>query len=245
VMPGRRAAVRRILAKYEIPVATAAMVALGAGHARAQEARLGAEPDPPSQEPGVTNADGDNPTFPIHATRRKGFTVGVVGGLQIVEATGTPTAFEERNPAHRTDTGLTLVPLAATVFVGGAFTDWLSLHVGGTASHFERSGLAMTQAAFVFRLEAWPLFPLGGVLRDIGVGGEFGTGMSQVTDSRTGDELADGGGLSLIGVNVFWDAARLGGLGVGPFVGYVRSSNETFLQQAGWLGLRTVFHAGP
>ena len=208
-----------------------------------------AHAEPAAQAPGdqaapttVVTPYGDAPWFPVKTTRRYGFTFGVVAGLALQQASGSPVKFTQRDQTVSTK----VAPgFGYTVFFGAVLTDWFAFHLGVTSASATSGDQMLSGSAFVLGVEAWPLFAHGGVFRDLGLAADFGTGASAVKSKATGATLADGGGMSLVRGAIFWDAAQLGKFSLGPYVAYERRDGDTFSENVGWLGARVAFYGAP
>ena len=181
----------------------------------------------------------ENPYFPVDTTRRYGFKLAATGSLQLTKASGSPIKFDQRDRA--VDTGLA-AGTGFSVLLGGVFTDWFSFHLGVSWGTAQKGDFKIPATTFVLGIETWPLFKLGGVFRDIGVGGDFGTGAASVARKSTGEDVATGSGFSMIRGTVFWDALSLGNINVGPYLAFENRTAETYSQQVFWVGLRSALY---
>jgi hypothetical protein len=111
-------------------------------------------------------------------------------------------------------------------FVGIALVDWLVFAVEG---HGGREFSADHETTFFgggFHIDAFPLFPLGGELEELGVTFSAGVGISNTVLADNPDEAAiQSGGASRINVGVFYEGIRL--------------------WPSAWIGWRTALYAGP
>ena len=180
----------------------------------------------------------------MKATRRRGFLVGLAGGLHLGSARGTPADFDLRNDANRVDTGVS-PGYAGILFVGGALTDWFSFSLGIGSHQLTSSDLTFTSTAFLFRAEAYPLFGMGGRFRDVGIGLDLGTGSARVDRGSEPRAAAGGGSASIYGGSVFYDWLRASTFTAGPYLGYHHFNNETMSTDTTTLGLRVAFTTGP
>ena len=212
--------------------------------ARAQSAGTMPEAPAPEEAPVVAAASDAAPPsapsqIPVTTTRRYGFVAGIVGGGQITGVSGSPVKFTKRD--QRVSTGAA-AGTGMTLFIGGVFTDWFSFHLGFASDSASKGDYQIAGGTVIFGVETWPLFKLGGVFRDIGVGADFGTGTATLKTKSSDTAIADGSGGSSIRGTVFWDAVSLWKINLGPYVAYERRDGETYSQNTGWLGLRTVFY---
>lgn len=182
--------------------------------------------------------------MPVRATRRRGFMVGVVGGLDLGSARGTPAEYAKRGDAFRVDTGIS-PGYNGTLFIGGALTDWFSFSLG-LGTHSIKSGdLTFGATTFLFRVEAYPLFSRGGVFRDLGFGVDLGTGTARVDRGSEIRAAAGGGTASIFGGSVFYDWLRARTFTAGPYVAYQHLITETLTTDTAIIGARVAFTTGP
>jgi hypothetical protein len=189
----------------------------------------------------------DMPEFmhePIAATRRHGFEFGITAAPQSVWAHGTPTAYALRTPANEVHLGPAIVP-GFSGYLGYALADEVSFTFAVEPALYRHGDAKISGTSFAFRIEAWPFARLGRVGRDVGIVGRAGLGSARVTDQTTGDSLASSGTYSLVGLDVVWDAARVGGLGIGPTIGISYRSSQTWSETDLLMGLRVAFYGGP
>jgi hypothetical protein len=179
------------------------------------------------------------------ATRRSGFTAGILGGLAVGDAAGFPNDFSKLdNPAYHAST--TGAGTAFTFYLGGALTDWFTFGFGLGSSSFGSRRLITKSTAFVFHIEAFPLFARGGAFRDIALFADVGTGTATLTRREDGVEFSNSGGLSMAGVGALWEAWRLGShLAFGPFAAWHYQSSDAMTRHFSELGVRGVFYGGP
>jgi hypothetical protein len=85
-------------------------------------------------------------------------------------------------------------------------------------------------------VEVFPLFPLGGVWRDLGLATEFGAGGGLTRDSDD-NETGNGGNMSMIGLGAFFEPWQFWHMSHGPVLTsrYQFSDSMTaFSIVAGW-----------
>jgi len=191
--------------------------------------------------------EGDNESwdggYKIKAERRSDFVFGASLGLVLGGASGHPNEIAKINdPAYEATTGLAIGP-GGSMWIGGALRDWFTVGVGGT--YFGMTGGSGTGSggAFTIRVEAFPLYPWGGLLRDLAFFGVFGAGGYTV---RADDgNRGEGGFMSLVGLGSAFELLRLGPVALAPTAEYmlVRSQSATAHQVI--LGIRAVAYAGP
>lgn len=190
----------------------------------------------------------DMPDFmrePVKTTRRHGFTIGLQAAPAMLWARATPNDYAKRNDAYavRLDH---VVATTGSLFLGVAFADELSFAFQLEPSFVRHGDVRVSGFSFAFRVETFPFVSLGGIWRDLGIAPRFGLGSARFRSVSTGDSLATSGGLySLVGVDVFLDAARLGHFGLGPTIGLAHRFSETYRSTELTLGLRVAFYGGP
>jgi hypothetical protein len=185
----------------------------------------------------------DYPYIPVVSERRSNVVLGLVLSPVVSFASGSPGKVNKRDQTVETGAA---VGTGFSVFLGGAFTDWFSFHIGATSTSAAKGNYETSGAAVIFGVETWPLFSRGGVFRDLGLGLDFGTGSANVFDKRDKDHaLAEGGGFSMVRGQVLWDALTLWRVNLGPTLGYEYRTADTFSEKIVWLGLRTALYTGP
>jgi len=175
--------------------------------------------------------------------RRGDFTLGASGGVGVGSSLGYPNVVGQiDNPAFEANTGFA-VGGGGTLWLGGALRDWFSFLVGFHTVQLKKDDLQFSASGAVFRLEVFPLFSQGGALRDLGLGANFGLGAASIDED--GNERSDGGSLSILGLGVFHETLRLGGLNVGPALEYSHYFSQTLTAHTVVGGLRVAFYSGP
>ncbi|MEZ4300721.1 MAG: hypothetical protein R3B70_37645 [Polyangiaceae bacterium] len=185
------------------------------------------------------------------AERRAGFTVGLLIGGGIGSVTGFPADIEKRNKDEfRTEMGATLGG-GATLFLGGALTDWLVFGAGIGGGAYTGGGTNLTGFTFVFHTEVFPLYWLGGTFRDLGIAFDTGAGSftGEVADKPAGPEgdliapVIESGAASRVGTTLFYDGLRVSKLSAGPFVSFDYTWSSTLTQPIFLVGWRTALYA--
>jgi hypothetical protein len=173
--------------------------------------------------------------------RRGGFTLGLDYGLGIGSYVGYPNEVEKiDNPEFRSSTGLT--PAGGySIWLGGALRDWFTVGVGlftaGGGSGEVRGGAG----GFGMRIEAFPLFPLGAAWRDLGLIAELGAGSGALQD-EDGEETANGGNMSVIGLGAFFEPWQLWQMSHGPMLIVKTQSSDTMSATSLLAGWRVAFY---
>lgn len=184
------------------------------------------------------------------AERRSGFSMGVLIGGGIGNIAGYPADIEKRGKAEfRTDMGAAYGG-NATLWLGGALTDYLVFGAGLGGGMYQGGGTTLQGFTFVFHIEAFPLFWRGGVWKDIGISLDTGAGSftGEVQDKPAGaageliPPVIESGSASRVGVGVFYDGFRLGKISTGPFVAFDYTWSATLSQPVVLVGLRTALY---
>src|SRR5262249_10842601 len=137
------------------------------------------------------------------ATRRSGFTFGVLGGLSFGSVEGYPNDLSKLdNPVYKSATSG--VGSSGMLYIGGALTDWFTFGFGLSSSSYGSSRLVSKSGAFLFHLEAFPLWQRGGTLRDVAIFADFGTGTATIKRRSDDVEHSASGSLSIVGLGAFW-----------------------------------------
>lgn len=185
--------------------------------------------------------DGD---YGLKAERRSDVMLSLTGGLLLGSVAGYPNEMDKiDNPNYRAETGL--APGASGTFVlGVALRDWLSFGLGFGQSSFQGSDHEGSAYFFVVRTEAFPLFNTSSFLaQDLGFALTGGIGGLKL--EQDGEETADGGALSLVGVGAFWEVLKLGPVSMGPALDYQYQYSKSVSAHLTTLGVRAAFYGGP
>jgi hypothetical protein len=179
------------------------------------------------------------------ASHRSGFVVGLTLGSGVAAISGFPNDSRKIGLlSHYTETGASIGSMGSLWF-GGALSDWFTFGIGFTGGSMPLlSEQKTTSSGLIFHIEAYPLFPLGGRWRDLGVMLEAGTGAVEVTPKDSDKLLIDSGSASLIGGGPFYEGFKLWKLKHGPFIegSYVWSNSVR--RPAVFFGWRTSFYTG-
>jgi hypothetical protein len=191
--------------------------------------------------------EGDNESwdggFTLKAERRSDFVFGFSGGLALGGAHGYPNEIAKLNdPAYEAKTGFALGPGGA-LWIGGALRDWFTVGVGGMYLGVNGDSGKGSGGAFILRVEAFPLYPLGGALRDLAVFATFGAGSYVV--KADGHKRGEAGFTSVAGIGSGYELVRLGPLALGPSAEYLLMYSQSATAHTGIVGLRAVLYAGP
>jgi hypothetical protein len=202
-----------------------------------------AGPDAPADADTASSGPAAWDTAP--ATRRGGFTAGVLTGLSFGSVVGYPNDFAKIDqPPFRSATSG--VGSTFTLYLGGALTDWFTFGFGLGKSSYGSSELVTESTAYLFHVEAFPLFARGGQWRDLALYADVGTGTATVRRRSDQAEFSSAGSLSIGGLGAFWEPWRLAGhLAFGPYGGWHYEESNSMARHFGEFGLRGAFYGGP
>ena len=181
--------------------------------------------------------------------RRSDFVLAFSPGLVLTSASGYPNEIDKLNrPEYEVDSGLAVGP-GFEAWLGGAITDWFTFGLG--MDYFTGSGskTKLSGGAFLVRIETFPLYGLGGGLRDLGVFANFGAGGLTVTRKSDvageNDKRASAGLASIGGVGVTYELFRAWHFVFAPTAEYQLISSQSLTAHQTLLGARVVFYGGP
>jgi hypothetical protein len=175
---------------------------------------------------------------PPATERRGGFTVGASVGVGLGDFTGYPlVASQVGDPDFKASTGTTFGTSGA-LWLGGTPRDWLTAGLGFAYSGaFGGDGQGMVMAPF-FRVEAYPLYALGGNYRDLGVGFDGGAGFGGITAADGGATLAEGGSMAFVSFAAFYEPFRFGSFSSGPALSLSHAFSQTLTATTLTIGWR-------
>jgi hypothetical protein len=212
---------------------SAALLVCRAAHAADPPAPSDAAPEKPAWET----------QEPEH---RGGLTVGLALGAGVASMAGFPADAKKVNRLrYYTETGVRPTGIG-TFWIGSAVTDWFSFGIGITGGGLLPSDNESIAGGLVFHVEAFPLFPFGGRLRDLGVMLNTGVGIATVTPNKDPNHsLIDGTGCSLFGGGVFYEGFRVWRLSSGPFLAGDYYWSDYVRRPSIFLGWRTSLYTSP
>jgi hypothetical protein len=204
----------------------------------------------PSPRPG----DGDEsapkpvaPNFDKPAQRRSGFVIGLTYGVGTASSSGYPN---DQNfigdPTYYGASGV-LFGTGGSGFIMGALSDWLTFGFWFGSATSGNKVAHSTGAGGGLRLELFPLYSLGGALRDLGAYTEVGIGSAKLTFKDDPGNPQTGVGSFLAGglFYEFWLAKALGGhFALGPDLRYDAIFSEPLERHGITLGLRFLWYGG-
>lgn len=198
-----------------------------------------------SGEPEPTSVEPDKAWETAPADHRGGFAIGLLASAGLGASNGYPAdAKKIGRLAFYTESGLGFMG-AAGGWLGGALADWLTFGVGGGYTVIV-NGDTFSPAPFAFfHADIYPLYGLGGALRNLGVMADFGLGFPTTEDSETEETLIDGTGASFIQAGIFWEGIEAWKLKMGPYIATHYMFSETIRRPSGVLGFRISLYTHP
>lgn len=179
------------------------------------------------------------------ALRRSGFMVGFLPVLSLGRASGYPLDLKKIGRERFYTESNIAVGGVGLVWLGGALSDWLTFGLGTNAGLLAPSDLSGGVYGVIFRTELFPLFGLGGKMRELGVGFDVGASVASFTPSAEPDKaVIDGGASSHIGFSVFYEGLRFWHFSAGPGVYADYTFSDTIRYGNVGLGFRTVLYSG-
>lgn len=181
--------------------------------------------------------------FDAQAERRSDFVLGASGGLLLGTASGYPNEIDKiDDPDFESKTGFA-IGNGLSFWLGGALADWFTFGLGATLVNGSGSKGDVGGGAFIVKVETFPLYGLGGPLRDLAFFADFGAG--SLTIQGEPDEDAEGGFTSVAGLGSAYELFRFGRFALAPTAQYLLVSSQTVTAHSGILGARVVFYGGP
>ncbi len=191
----------------------------------------------------------DDPVFRrVDAQRRAGAVLGFSVGAGFAGASGYPNDVKLiGNPDYESRTPLLVGP-ATSIFLMGAFSDYVSVGPMVNFGTFKNKDWKSTGFGIGFRVEAFPLVHLVPALADTSVFTQLGIGATEARVTSGGDYPSADGTSSFLGIGVHHEfrlTRLLGGhAAAGPFVEYDAIYAES--AERHWLstGIRVVWYGG-
>ena len=189
--------------------------------------------------------DPNDPTLRVvKPERRSSFTFGLALGGSVGSASGFPNDPTKIGLVrYYTDTGVG-AGFGGRAWVGFALRDFLTFGLTFGALGLDAGETVFLSGMVGFHTEIFPLYGLGGPLRDLGLMAETGVGTAIVTPPDDQETLlVDGGLTSSVGLGIFYEGVRLGSkLGMGPYVSYDYMYGSSIRGGAFVLGWRTALY---
>lgn len=183
--------------------------------------------------------DGD---YGAKAKRRSDFTLGFSGGLGFGRADGYPNEVEKiDDEAYRSNTEVGF-DNGGAIWLGVAFNDYLSFGLGVGSLKISGNDRKASGGAFLFHVDAYPLFGVHENLRDLGIFANLGAGSVTITGGR---EDAVGGSMAYVESGVVYERWRLWRIAMGPSVSIIHMWSESANMTGALFGGRFAFYSGP
>jgi hypothetical protein len=185
--------------------------------------------------------ESDYADYEAPATERRGgfmLGLGAVGGFGNVR--GYPNEISQIN-VPEFERAVDGFSFGNALWIGGAIRDWLTFGVGLSTRVASSGEFTAQNQAFMFNLEGFPLYALGGEWRDVGVSGQFGAGGALIVDEEE-DTVADGGLMSIVGFSAFYEPWQFWHFSTGPTLSYTHEFSETLRSHTLAAGMRFVFY---
>jgi len=181
--------------------------------------------------------------FDKKAERRSDVVLGASGGLLIGTASGYPNEIDKIDePRYESKTGFA-VGNGLSFWLGGALADWFTFGVGMTLLSGSGADGKMSGQAFIVKIETFPLYGMGGGLRDLAFFADFGAG-GMTIDGAPAEE-GEGGFTSVAGLGSAYELFRFGHFSLAPTVEYLLVSSQTVTAHSTIFGARVLFYGGP
>jgi hypothetical protein len=196
--------------------------------------------------PGAARADEESYQSqyqPPKPELRSDFMIGLSTGLAAGRAVGYPNEAEKIGRREFREVRDFSSGSFLALWFGGALRDWFSFGFGLSVLQSGGEERRLSQAAFITRLEGYPLYTLGGRWRDLGVYFDAGAGGSLIQADK--ETIADGGAVAYIGPGIVYEWIRFGSFTLSPTLGYVHNFSPSMTSHYATLGARIVFYGGP
>jgi hypothetical protein len=180
---------------------------------------------------------------PPKAELRSDFLIGLNLGLAAGRAAGYPNEAEKIGRREYRELREFGSGSFIELWLGGALRDWFSVGFGLSVLASGEEERRLSQAAFITRLEGYPLYTLGGRWRDLGVTFDAGAGGSLIQANK--ETIADGGAVAYIGPGLVYEWIRFGSFTLSPTLGFVHNFSPSMSSSFVTAGVRLVFYGGP
>ena len=180
----------------------------------ATKADAPAEEAPPAQPP-----QSDEPAWErLPATRRDGFTAGLLTSAALGRASGYPLDLKKIGRERYYTQSDIAIAGAGAFWIGFSLIDWLSVGLGVNGNLLGASGLSGWSGSVFFRAEAFPLWSFGGVFREIGASLDAGGATALFASTEDDSDRINAGVASYIGGGAFYEGIRFWHVSTGPTV---------------------------
>lgn len=176
---------------------------------------------------------------------RGGFAIGLGLGGGVGASNGFPADAKKIGRIDDyTESGLGFAG-ASGLWIGGALADWLTFGLGGGFSTILNADTRSPAPILMFHTDVYPLYALGGPLRDLGVVADFGLGFPTTVATEGDALLIDGAGASFLFAGAFWEGISAWKMRFGPQLGGHYMWSETIRRPALILGFRGTLYTDP
>jgi hypothetical protein len=194
----------------------------------------------------LDGGDGEDYSAP-KAERRDGFMASLQVEYGFMGVEGYPNKLGQiGSPAYRSYVGG--VGGNLQLVLGGAIRDWLTAGLLVRAASVQGEGDVVGSAAGIgLQLQGFPLWSRGGFGRNLGVTGEFGVGLGSIVDITDPDDvdiLADGGGMSHLGVGVSYELWKFWLFSAGPVLNYTHQFSQSLSSHLVTAGMKLTLYTG-
>lgn len=167
---------------------------------------------------------------PPPTVRRGGFAMAVSTGFGAGVYRGYELSVDALNdPNGQKSTGTSMASFSS-IWFGGSPRDWLTLGLGVVSMSVQSPEIIGGGAALVAHVEGYPLFNLGGIYQDLGLGMSGGLGVVNMVDAEERDyenPVATSGSLSTLSFEAFWEPWRVWHFSFGPALNYTHAFSQT------------------
>jgi hypothetical protein len=193
----------------------------------------------------LDGGDGEEYSAPA-AERRDGFMASLQVDYGFLGVEGYPNKLGQiGDPAYRSYVGG--VGGNLQLVLGGAIRDWLTAGLLVRAASVAGEGDVIgTATAIGLQLQGFPLWSYGGFGRNLGVTGEFGVGLGSIVDATDKDDLdilAEGGGMSHLGVGASYEVWKFWLFSAGPVVNYSYQFSQSLSSHMATVGMKLTFYS--
>lgn len=154
--------------------------------------------------------------YDVKAVRRSDFTLGASFSVLGASAYGYPNEAQKIDDDRYVADPGPGIGTAYTIWLGGALRDWFTFGVGWTSLGYQAGDTTAAGAGVIFRIEAFPAFDAGKRWQDLGFYTSFG--LAGLKLQRDGEDLADGGAMSVLALGGFYEPIRFSIFSFGPML---------------------------
>lgn len=179
------------------------------------------------------------------ATRRSGFTAGLLTSAAVGMASGYPLDLKKIGRERYYTQSDIAIGGSGSFWIGFSLIDWLSVGLGINGNVLGAPGLEGGGASAFFRAEAFPLWSLGGIYREIGASIDAGAATALFSSTEDESDRINSGIASYISGGAFYEGIRLWHVAMGPsvFANYMWSDTVRYGNIG--LGWRIAVYSDP